>query len=263
MTINPMALISNLIYAAMCIAIIISSARLIGKTSKSITAVFFILCTCSMFLSYIYWLAYELLRPDVRMPVAANEVGEMAINLLLASVLMTVFGVRKPDSYKEAVFDVTFQFVCILLWIGWSGEWVQDIISGLIMCYLVFVTVKALVISGAFTRREWQLQGIGLGLLVILQGLTFLFEGVTKDTLDGICYVLIFAICVFYGIVTVRAIRNKADRNVQLSLACASFIFGLNAMYMSAEPMYYGAELFCNAMYLLIALAVRRVVMEE
>ena len=189
MTINSMALISNLIYMAMSIVIIIRNARLIGKNSRSITAVFFTLSTCSMLLSYIYWLAYEILRPGIRMPFAANEAGEMAINLLLASVLVTVFGMNKISSYKEAAFGIAFQIACVLLWIGWSGEWVQDILSGLILCYLVFMTVKALIISGAFNRREWQFQGISLGLLAVLQGMTFLLEGNPKVTLDVICYI--------------------------------------------------------------------------
>ena len=263
MTINPMALISNLIYSVMCVLIIIRNARLIGKNSRSITAAFFTLSACSMLLSYIYWLAYELLRPDIRMPFAANEAGEMAVNLLLASVLVTVFGANRLTSYKEAIFGRAFQIVCILLWIGWSGEWVQDILSGVILCYLVFMSVQALVASGAFRRVEWQFQGIMLGLLAVLQGLTFVFEGKVHATLDVICYVLIFALCIFYTVKTVRAYVSKADRNVILSLACVSFIYGLNAMYMSAEPMYYAAELFCNAMYVVISLAVRRVVMEE
>ena len=263
MTINSMALISNLIYTAMSIVIIIRNARLIGKNSRSITAAFFTLSACSMLLSYIYWLAYEILRPGIRMPFAANEVGEMAINLLLASVLVTVFGMNKISSYKEAIFGIAFQIACILLWIGWSGEWVQDILSGLILCYLVFMTVKALIISGAFNRREWQFQGISLGLLAILQGMTFLLEGKTKATLDVICYVVIFIICIFYTLKTIGAARNKASSEVLLSLACVSFIYGLNAMYMSAEPMYYAAELFCNAMYIMISLAIKRVVMEE
>ncbi len=263
MTINPLALASNLIYSAMCIVIIIRSARLIGKSSRSIIAVFFTLSTCSMFLSYIYWLTYELLRPDIRMPFAANEVGEMAINLLLASILVTVFGSNRIDSYKEAVFGIAFQMACILLWIGWSGEWIQDIFSGLIMCYLVYVTVKALVISEAFSKAEWQFQGISLSILAILQGLTFVFEGKVHETLDVICYVIIFMIGIFYGYKTIKAAVNKVDCRILLSLSCVSFIYGLNAMYMSAEPIYYVIEPLSNVMYIFIALAIKRVVMEE
>ena len=263
MAINPITLISNLIYSAMCIVIIIRNARLIGKNSRSITAAFFTLSACGMLLSYIYWLAYELLRPDIRMPFAANEVGEMAVYLLQASMLVTVFGNERLDSCKETVFGVAFQLVCVALWIGWSGEWVQDILAGFAMCYMVFMAVKALVVSGAFTREEWQFQGIALGLLAVLQGLTFMFEGTMHTTLDVICYVLIFGICLFYGAVTIRAFRNKADKGVLLSLSSISFIFGLNAMFMSDEPMYFVAELFCNVMYVLISVAVRRVVMEE
>ena len=260
---NPLAFYSNLIYSILFFVIIIRASKLIGKNERSMTAVFFTFSITSLALSYLYWLAYDLLRPEIRMPFAANEVGEMACNLLLASALTTVFSDKGMASYKEAIWGIALQIACIFLWIGWSGEWIQDIVSGVALCYLVYMIVKALIVSEAFGRADWIFQGVAITALVALEGLTFALVGDLNRAVDTICYVLIFAICAYYLYKAFTAFRKNADSKVLLSISCVGFLYGMNAMYMSSEPIYYAAELFDNVMLLLTAIAVKRVVMDE
>ena len=58
---------------------------------RSIAPVFFTFGLASYLISNVYWVAYDLLRPETRMPFAANEFGEIGLFLLLASTLNTVF----------------------------------------------------------------------------------------------------------------------------------------------------------------------------
>ena len=65
---NQLAIATNLIFSALLIFLIRYCIRLIGKNERSVTAVFYTFGLISLLLSYLYWLAYSLIRPDTRMP---------------------------------------------------------------------------------------------------------------------------------------------------------------------------------------------------
>lgn len=263
MTYNQIECIYNLIISLVCLIIVYKATKLIGRNDRSVTAVFFVFGVSSLLLSYIYWLAYDLLRPEVRMPFAANEMGEIACNLLFASTMATIFGKEKLDSYKEVAFGVALEAGCIFLWIGWSGEWIQDIISGVVLCYTMYMMIRSAKITNAFTRNEWRVQGAILTLLVALEGLTFAFSEEISHTLDTICYVIIFSMATFYLIKVISAVKQRTESMKLFCISGIGFYYCMNAMYMSAEPMYFMAEILNNFMLIIMFVAIKRVVLNE
>ena len=260
---NQLAIATNLIFSALLIFLIRYCIRLIGKNERSVTAVFYTFGLISLLLSYLYWLAYSLIRPDTRMPFAPNEVGENACILLIASTVQTVFNGKTLDSVRETVFAIFLQAACVGLWIGWSGEWIQDIIAAFVMFYFVYVTIKSLKVSDALSKTEWKMLGGSMLLLVLLQGLTFAVPKEILKPLDTVCYVLIFAICAYYAYIFIKAKKEGYDNEKIMSLSCCGYLYGLNAMYMSAEPMYFIAELFMIIMLVILTLSVGRAVMKK
>lgn len=100
-------------------------------------------------------------------------------------------------------------------------------------------------------------------LLVLLQGLTFAVPKEMVKPVDTVCYVMIFAICAYYAYIVRKAVKKGYNNEQIMSLSFFGYLYGLNAMYMSAEPMYFAAELFMIIMLVMLTLSVGRVVMKE
>ena len=97
--------------------------------SFTMVSVFYLYALILVLLSDIYWFVHGLLRPDVRIPFGANEIGEIGIFLMYSSLLNAVF---KKDERFRGLWGATslaaiFSLSVIGLWIGWTGEWVKDI----------------------------------------------------------------------------------------------------------------------------------------
>ena len=76
---------TNLLQTAVLAALVFLSIRLLLKKTGSLTAVFVSFFFALWFLADIYWLVYDILRADARMPFAANEFAEAAMMLTLAA----------------------------------------------------------------------------------------------------------------------------------------------------------------------------------
>ena len=245
---------SDEIRALLCIFQICMSLFIIvhlirrGSHSKySIVTVFFIYGIVCLLLSDTYWLVHGLLRSDNRIPFSVNEIGEMGTDLLFASMLGAVFKGRFAKPGLETLLTALFMLAATALWIGWTGEWVKDILSGIVFGFFACSTVRALKCSGALSKTERRLLPVLAFLLAAMQGMTFAFPGTVGKIFDILCYVLMFAVIVLLLPKTVKAVRKAfAGRDTETSLQCAalsffSFAWTLNTMYMSSEPMYYVA----------------------
>lgn len=135
--------LQNLLSILSCVELTVLIAISVGRLSfrRSMAPVFFTFALVSLLMSGLYWLAYDLLRPDTRMPFAANEFGEIGGFLLLASALNAVFRGRFADARREIVCAAVFAAASTALWIGWSGEWVEDVL-------VLTLTVSSLPVTG-------------------------------------------------------------------------------------------------------------------
>ena len=239
------------------------SLQLFRENRSPVTALFYTFSLISMLLSDLYWITYVVIRPNTRMPFAVNEIGEWAIFLLLAATLASVFQRRTAGAIREMIMAALFAAISAALWIGWSGEWVQDIITGIVCGYFFCVIVWALRTSDIFSHKEWAALGSLCLILIIMQVLTFVLPKDAKQIVDFCCYVLMFAgIAAFYA-KTIREWKRQSPPEDLFCLCCATLAWGESCMYMSAEPMYFAAEAAVTIMLPIMTIALGKVVMQN
>ena len=210
---------------------------------RSMAPVFFTFALVSLLMSGLYWLTYELLRPDARMPFAANEFGESGAFLLMAAALNAVFRGRFSAARREMLCAALFMAGCVVLWIAWSGEWLQDLMSGLCYGYFFCVCARCLKLSGALSRREWRILACLAVLLLGLQGLTFLLPVPWSAAADYGAYAVMFAVLGYGMVKLIRALLRGGDPRSQFALVLSVWAWSVTTMYMSAGLFYLAASL--------------------
>lgn len=213
-------------------------------------SVFYLYALILVLLSDIYWFVHGLLRPDVRIPFGANEIGEIGIFLMYSSLLNAVF---KKDERFRGLWGATslaaiFSLSVIGLWIGWTGEWVKDILSGVAFGYFICTTVRSLIISQAFDKKRLSILGVVAFVLIGLQGAIFAVPDSIGKIFDISCYCIMFGGMVWLFICTFKTLKKaygstdgNMDENIKKKSLALSFLFSLwvlNTLYMSNEYVY-------------------------
>ena len=231
--------------------------RLIYENRGSVHLVFFAFAAACFLLSDLYWLVYDLLRPETRMPFAANEIGEWAFFLLLAASL----GSPKADSFQNAKKEVLFTGLFVAasagLWIGWSGEWMQDILTGIFYGYFLCTLVLRAKSERAMSDRGWRSLGIVCAVLIAVQTTIFFVPDAAKDPLDQFCYIILFAVSAVFLVRAVLSQRkDEPGKSVCHALAFLAWIE--TALYMSSGGYYIMAMILSLFSFPLILLAYKK-----
>jgi hypothetical protein len=225
---------------------------------RSMAPVFFTFALVSYLFSNVYWIAYDLLRPDTRMPFAANEFGEIGLFLLLTSTLSAVFRGRFAAARQEMLCAAVFATASVALWIGWSGEWLQDILVGFCFGYCLCDCVRSLKQSDALSKTEWRLLGGLAAMLMLLQGATFFLSGPWKAAADYGAYSIMFSVLLYALGKTIRAMRCGQEPIRQVALSVSCFVWTESTLYMSADVFYVAAEVSLLVCLPLMLIALRR-----
>ena len=248
----------TIVYSCVLLLVILRSARMIETSRRSVAVIFFLFACVSLLVSGLYWIVYDLMRPEVRMPFAANEIGEWAAFLLLSSVLNQAVQERFEDTGKETVCAIVFSAACVALWIAWSGEWIQDILAGAAFGYLLCTGVCAVKSSAALSAWQWGMVGFGSALLLGLEAAGFFVPEAWKAPLELACSLLMLAITGLILLQFAGELRNKARPDALLSLSFGGFIWATSSMYMSEGVYYLVMFLISMIMLPLMFLALRR-----
>lgn len=237
MTIIQITLISVSIQILVLALLLTLSVKLIGESGRSLTAVFLSFSLALWLLTDLYWLIYDLMRPESRMPFAANEIGEAALFLVTAATINSAVKrrTRLPMGYLVGTF--LFSVSNVVLWILWSGEVVQDIVSGIVFAWLFCSIVRALRWSQALSSREWIVLAVLCTALIISQGLTFIVPENVKPVPDTCAYLLLIAGGVFFIYKLIRAYKGGLAY-AQLFLSYALVVWLTMAKYMSGGNWY-------------------------
>lgn len=237
--------------------------RLLLKHTDSLTAVFLSFFFSLWFFADIYWLVYDILRPDVRMPFAANEIGEAGMLLMLAAIINSSVPHGSRAAVKHVVCAVIFAVFNVILWIAWSGEWVQDIITGLVLTWLLASAVCSLKVVHALTKTEWILLGIYCTALLAGQGLTFFFAEPVKSAVDTGCYVLISLGILYWMVKLFMSYKRDHYNKKVMSLAVTNLAWIIVALFMSSG-LFYTIYINCETLSVaLLYLAAEKVVTES
>ena len=242
--------------------LLIYSVQLIRLRKSSLTAVFFTFCLTSLLLSELYWMIYYFMRPDTRMPFAANEIGEAAYLLLGTAVLVSAVPTWSGAARMQAAGALLFAACNTALWIAWSGEWPDDIFIGAAFAYFLYHVACGCKEKDVLTAGEWLFVGIGCVVLILGQVSVFLVPAEIKQTVDTCCYLIMTGILIFWAGKNALALQKRAESKACLCLSCALLGWSITSMYMS-EGAWYNLFLITEIVsMILIYMAVRRVVTE-
>jgi len=236
--IDKIYLVENVIFDIVLVAVILLSLRLIRRENRSMAAVFFAFGGVSWLLSGIYWMAYTFIGTGERMPFAANEFGEAAGFLLYGSALYSIAKKDRPFWREDFLLPLLIMAGYMALWIGWSGEWLEDILTGAVFGYYLCRCCRALREEKALSRAEQT----GLGALTILipalEGLIFFVPEKAAAVLDTVCYLMMSVILVCFLLLNIRELRRRGQAGRRMALAFSLFAWAGSCMYMSAGIWY-------------------------
>lgn len=240
--------------------LLILCIRLLINNTESKPVVFLTFAFALSLFSDIYWLVYDFLRPDVRMPFAANEFGEVGLFLMFAATINTAVPHGSRCARKQAIGVILFMISNIALWILWSGEWLQDILIGATFTWLVYSAVCSLKVVRALKKAEWILLGIYCFVLIAGQACIFLVAEEFKQILDVGCYILLCIAQIYWLVKLVLAYKNKTSPETLLSLAASNVIWSSISLYMSEGIIYMAFMMIGTLSFIFLYLAVRKVV---
>ena len=237
MTIIQISQISVSVQIVVLAVLLTLSVKLIGESGRNLTAVFLSFSFTLWLLTDLYWLIYDLMRPESRMPFAANEIGEAALFLVTAAMINSSVKrrTRLPMSYLAGT--LLFSVSNVVLWILWSGEIVQDLVVGAVFAWLFYSIVCSLRWSQALNKLEWIILGLLCTAIIACQGLTFIVSENAKNIPDLCAYALLIAGIVFF----VYKLINVYRRNLpyaQMFLSFALVTWMIMAKYMSGGNWY-------------------------
>ena len=220
--------ILTIVQVAVLVSVILPSARAMLHGKATLISVFFCFAMGCYLFSDLYWVAYDCLRPDTRMPFAVNEFSECAMILFLSEGLEKVLRDEKRIA-GEIIFSFFFIGANIALWILWSGEWVQDILFGIPYVYFLWLLIRGIKSRDLLPKIE----RAGIVLLNFLI-LALEFVALYSEKMDKTMNIPI-AILTFGGLawLLIRSIKTK-----DVFLAFTFFFSSIMAMYSFADLFY-------------------------
>ena len=251
-------IVADIVGILTTLLVIIGTLPLIEKGKEPMTAALFVFALVSLGLSLAYWITYTTLRPDTRMPLAANEIGECAWFLLITTMLSSIFKDNKNPARKETIFAIVYFAFSVGLWIAWTGEWFQDIIFGLPYGYFLCMCVRLLKQTDALSETEWRVLGITAFAIILAQIANVYVPLLSKQPLDYFCYILMFSVLIWMYAKSISAIRQNEDSKKCIALTYSLGAFGFSTLYMSSDWFYLFALLICYSVVPLMLIALRR-----
>ncbi len=262
----------------------------ITRRSAGMPMVFFSFAMIAYLVSNLYWIAHMVLRPGERLPFDANEIGEGGMFLMMASSCLSMLKIRKipvlpsargkkspllPAEVKREeqrhsavirkqvflgiVCTAVFSLANIALWIGWSGEWLKDILAGLCFGYFLCSVVVCMLRTEALSAAEWVSLSLVSLVLLVLQGTIFVVPRTAGKVLDAICYILLFAGVAWSFLRIYRIWKKEAeDPAAAVSLTMGGLSWCFCTLYMSAEPMWFAADICCTLLLPVLYYLIRR-----
>ena len=252
---------------AILIYVIIGAIRLLKTDRCPVSVIFFTIGVMSYMMSLLYWLVFEyMMPPDVRMPFAANEIGESAAFLLFATSIkasVTESSGRRFRFYaRETAVAAVFTAANVCLWIAWSGEYMQDIVGGTALGYLVVIAANAARNVSIFSTRTAAVFAC-IWLTVSLEVVRLFAPAGSYLLIDTAANLIrILTIC-YGGFAAARSIRGNDPGMRAYIVSVSCFLWCTFAMYMCVEPMYFFPNIVSIMTIQMMMLSLRKAVNER
>jgi len=223
-------IVANIFQICILVVIIAKTIKLTINTKTKALPFFFALAMSGYLLSSLYWIAYDVLDPDTRMPMACNEIAENAMILLLCAGLETILKDKRKIA-KEIVFAVLFIGANIALWIAWTGEWFQDILFGIPYIYFFWLLIRGLLSRRVLSRKELWFAALASIIILTMQIPLLTIKGNVFEVTKVTCFMLMLALGAWLGIMSFR----RKD----FFLASTFFLSTELSMFLSIGIYYY------------------------
>ncbi len=236
------------------------SIRMIDKGGRSLAAVHLSFCLALWLMGDLYWIVYDLMRPESRMPFAANEIGEAAVFLMMAAIINSVMvGVTHPP-VVYTIGAVLFGIGNTALWIAWSGEWIQDILIGTVFTWLLYSIVRSFVSLRILSGWQWTLLCMLCIGLIAGQSFLFFVGNIAGTVIETGVYVILLTGIIFFVYRLIQSYKKKDEPGVLLTVAFALIAWVVLGKYMS-EGIVYNVFLLLETIILPVCfLSVRKAV---
>lgn len=236
-------LVLSVIEILVLIPVTVASVRLMGKGKNKLLPVFFMFAVLSFLLSTLYWVTYNCLRPDTRLPFAADEIAEAATLLLLSAGLENLLHKDEKPGLGEVVFTILFMGTNVVLWILWSGEWFQDMIFGIPYMYLLGLLITGIRRRGMLRTGERIACAIAGWAALLFQVPVLLTEGSLHAAFNAVSYVIALGLAAFLLIKSIGAVRS-GESGSAVFLSFALLLWSLLVGYLSDGIAYNMATIF-------------------
>lgn len=250
--------IPTLIAVIVCICILIRLYRTAIKEGHSSRLVFFAFATAALLLSALYWVTFDILYPMQRLPFAANEIAEWAMFLSLTSVISSLIYLPSRSAIWEIILAVLFVTTNVALWIAWSGEWLQDIITGLVFCCFLIKLVIILKQEEVFSLTVRIVWSIVCAAILAVNIATFFVSGTLYVVYDLTSYILLIAVELYFIAKTVMSLYKNANQKVTVSLSFTTAAWSIIFLYMSSQIFYDIANICLTVSFILMSVSLRR-----
>ena len=261
--------LTSLLDIGTCVVAIAVGLLVIGFTVPSfkrhrdvVPLALFVFGITSYILSNAYWIAYSYMRPESRMPFAANEIGEIASYLLLAAVLNLMLSDLKANARIHIIITALFALGSIGLWILWTGEWIQDFLGGIPFGYYLCACTLGLKKTNGLTGNQWRIMCVLGFVAVLLNYIGCLMPKTMVWVIPSSSALLVLTLAGLF-LKSIRIIKNNGDSRMQLALAVSCNAFSLAVMFLCEGYFYYIGNFFNIISIILIGIAINREVMEE
>lgn len=245
---------------AALLAILLFGIRL--KRVHPVTRLLYLMWIAVLFTSNLYYLAHALQDKGLYLPFSAMDIVDTGIYTLLPAALQNNFSISLKKMTPAGTVGALFGAVNIWLWILWSGSWLGNMINALPFVYLMFICVRSLEESGAFSWGEWLCYLIASVTVAVMESVLYFVSGTSYMVLDITCYISLFT-CTLYLIFKTVDTLQHGTADAALALSASSYAMSAVTIYLSYEPIYFVAEILVIASIILTALAVSRKEKEE
>ena len=252
---------------ALQLTVLICSVFLVARQFRfqrnSVVLGFFLYGLVCFLLNNIYWNSMNVLKPDVRIPYGVDDITETGAFLLFATMLAELYRDTSVRAGKEFSFTILYVIYSIILWNGWTGEWLRNLIGGVAFWYYLYVIILALKKSKALKKTETAVLAALAVFSSILQGVQFFVSPGIEMAIDVACNILLGTGMIWLLIRGVFALRKtRRERTQETARAALAITFGSvvwiqNGSYMTKDPMYTIEDFvlaFCLVLMVLSAL---------
>ena len=240
------------------IPIIWSSARMMKTGRHGVFPAFFTFAMVSLLLCNLYNSVNGMLNPGVRLPFAVDEIADCSMLFLLCAGLEALNRNKEKPLIRDLLFSLIFMGMNIMLWIVWSGEWIQDIVFGIPYIYFMYLLLRGVRKTRAMNRKEALLAGTACCGVVLLQTVKLLTDSAAAKWLEGSCHGLEYGVSVWFLWKSMKALKEAGTEEKSLFLSLLGFLWTTLVSFMSADILYSISLIMNTAMLPVMLAAVKR-----